>query len=147
MHVATALAFAALQTSPAVGDVNDGRIYLWIAIGVAVVALLVALLMARAVIGADSGTLEMQAISIAIREGAEAFLSRQYKTIGMIAVVLAVVLFGGYHLSPRTAPYALKTVISFLVGAVCSGLAGFTGMYCSIRANIRTASAARSRFR
>ncbi len=59
-------------------------------------------------------------------------------------LVLAVVVFFGYHLSPRTAPYALKTVISFLVGAVCSGLAGYTGMYCSIRANIRTASAART---
>jgi K(+)-stimulated pyrophosphate-energized sodium pump len=111
---------------------------------VAVFALLIAFLMARAVISADSGTLEMQVISNAIREGAEAFLKRQYQTIGMIAVVLAVVVFGGYHLSERTAPYALKTVISFLVGAVCSGLAGFTGMYCSIRANIRTASAART---
>ncbi len=123
---------------------NDGRIYLWIAIAVALVALGLALGLARAVIASDSGTLEMQAISNAIREGAEAFLKRQYQTIGLIAVVLAVVVFVGYHLSPRTAPYALKTVISFLVGAVCSGLAGFTGMYCSIRANIRAASAARS---
>jgi K(+)-stimulated pyrophosphate-energized sodium pump len=86
----------------------------------------------------------MRAISDAIREGAEAFLRRQYRTIGAIALVLAVLVFFGYHLSPRTAPFALKTVISFLVGAVCSGLAGYTGMYCSIRANIRTASAART---
>ena len=125
-------------------DLNDGRLYLWIAIGVALVALVLAFLLARAVIAADSGTAEMQAISNAIREGAEAFLKRQYQTIGAIALVLAVVVFVGYKLSDRTAPYAVKTVVSFLVGAVCSGLAGFTGMYCSIRANIRAASAART---
>ena len=148
MHAATLLALAVQQSgTPSgnpTGDPNDGRLYLWIAIGVALVALGVAFIMARAVIASDSGTLEMQAISNAIREGAEAFLKRQYQTIGMIAVVLAIVLFAGYRISPRTQPYAIKTVISFLVGAVCSGLAGFTGMYCSIRANIRTASAART---
>jgi len=122
----------------------DGRLYLWIAIAVALLALTLAFVLARLVIAADAGTPEMQAISNAIREGAEAFLKRQYRTIGMIALVLAVAVFVGYHLSPRTAPYAAKTVVSFLVGAICSGLAGFTGMYCSIRANIRAASAARS---
>ena len=134
----------ALQTS-GMGDgaAEDGRLYLWIAIAVAVIALVLAFVLARAVIASDSGTVEMQVISNAIREGAEAFLKRQYQTIGMIALVLAVVVFVGYKLSPRTEPYALKTVISFLVGAICSGLAGFTGMYCSIRANIRAASAAR----
>ncbi|MDQ2832270.1 MAG: sodium-translocating pyrophosphatase [Acidobacteriota bacterium] len=118
--------------------------YLWGALGVGVLALLAALMLARAVIGSDTGTVEMRAISDAIREGAEAFLRRQYRTIGAIALVLAAVLFFGYRLSPRTSPYAVKTVASFLVGAVCSALAGYTGMYCSIRANIRTASAARS---
>ena len=122
----------------------DGGLYLWIAIVVALVALAAAFALARSVIAADAGTTEMQAISNAIREGAEAFLKRQYQTIGFIAIILAVVVFAGYHLSPRTAPYATKTVVSFLVGAICSGLAGFTGMYCSIRANIRAASAARS---
>jgi K(+)-stimulated pyrophosphate-energized sodium pump len=148
MQFASLLAFAVSQSGPATSSTtlaaDDGRLYLWIAIGVAILALALALLLARAVIASDSGTLEMQAISNAIREGAEAFLQRQYQTIGMIALLLAVVVFVGYHLSPRTAPYALKTVISFLVGAICSGLAGFTGMYCSIRANIRAASAARS---
>jgi K(+)-stimulated pyrophosphate-energized sodium pump len=123
---------------------GDGRVTLWVAMGVGVLALLAALLLARSVIAQDSGTLEMQVISNAIREGAEAFLKRQYRTIGTLAVVLAVLLFFGYHLAPRTAPFALKTVVSFLVGATCSGLAGFTGMYVSIRANIRTAAAARS---
>ncbi|WP_213803315.1 sodium-translocating pyrophosphatase [Granulicella sp. dw_53] len=124
--------------------VDDGRVYLWIALGVGLLALLAAFMLARSVIASDTGTVEMQAISNAIREGAEAFLSRQYRTIGALALVLAVVVFFGYHLSPRTAPYALKTVVSFLVGAVCSALAGYTGMYCSIRANIRTAAAARN---
>jgi len=135
---------AQIPASPAYADGNDGRIYLWIALGVGLLALVAALMLARAVIASDTGTPEMRAISDAIREGAEAFLRRQYRTIGAIALVLAVVVFVGYRMSPRTSPYALKTVVSFLVGAVCSGLAGFTGMYCSIRANIRTASAART---
>lgn len=120
----------------------NGSIFLWIALGVGVLALVAAGLMARAVIASDTGTAEMQVISNAIREGAEAFLRRQYKTISILAAVIALVLFLGYY---RGSPdYAIKTVISFLVGAVCSGLSGFTGMYVSIRANIRTASAARS---
>jgi K(+)-stimulated pyrophosphate-energized sodium pump len=149
MQVVPLFAFA-LQTSNNFSSetgplqIGDGRFYLWVALAVAVVALMLALVLARAVIASDPGTAEMQTISNAIREGAEAFLKRQYQTIGAIAVVLAVVVFMGYHLSPRTAPYATKTVVSFLVGAVCSGLAGFTGMYCSIRANIRAASAART---
>ena len=122
---------------------GDDQVWLWIAMGVGVLALVAALVLARSVLAGDTGTAEMQAISHAIREGAEAFLSRQYRTIGILALVLAVVLFFGYHASPRTAPLAIKTVIAFLVGAICSGLAGFTGMYVSIRANIRTASAAR----
>ncbi|HEU4635743.1 MAG TPA: sodium-translocating pyrophosphatase [Edaphobacter sp.] len=107
-------------------------------------ALIAAVALAKTVIAADTGTADMQLISNAIREGAEAFLRRQYRTIGAIAVVLAIVLFIGYHMSDRMAPFAVKTVVSFLVGAICSALAGYTGMYCSIRANIRTASAART---
>ncbi len=146
MHVSSFLAIALQQTatSPASFSTDDGRLYLWIAIAVALLALAFAFFLARQVISSDAGTPDMQAISNAIREGAEAFLKRQYQTIAIIAAVLAIVVFVGYRVSPRTAPYAAKTVISFLVGAVCSGLAGFTGMYCSIRANIRTASAART---
>ena len=65
---------------------NDGRLYLWIAMGVGVLALLAAGLLARSVIAQDTGTVEMQVISNAIREGAEAFLKRQYRTIGVIAL-------------------------------------------------------------
>jgi K(+)-stimulated pyrophosphate-energized sodium pump len=123
---------------------SSDAFWLWIALGVGVLALVAAALLAKAVLAGDTGTADMRIISDAIREGAEAFLARQYRTIGILAAVLAVVVFLGYYMSPRTQDVATKTVISFLVGAVCSGLAGFTGMYVSIRANIRTASAART---
>jgi K(+)-stimulated pyrophosphate-energized sodium pump len=133
-----------IPVTPVTGVEPDGRIWLWIALGIGTLALIAAIALARTVIAADTGTADMQVISNAIREGAEAFLRRQYRTIGAIAVILAIVLFIGYHMSDRMAPFAVKTVVSFLVGAICSALAGYTGMYCSIRANIRTASAARS---
>src|SRR6266446_2466825 len=138
MYVVSFLFLAVQVAVPSAYAGNeDGRLYLWIALVVGVLALGAALMLARAVIASDTGTAEMRAISDAIREGAEAFLRRQYTTIGEIAAALAIVVFVGYHMSSRTSPYALKTVISFLVGAVCSGLAGYTGMYCSIRASIR----------
>src|SRR6202048_1868808 len=146
MYAVSFLALAVQEQTAAMPAVagDDGRMYLWAALIVGLPSLVAALMLARAVIASDTGTVEMQAISNAIREGAEAFLRRQYRTIGAIAAVLALVVFFGYRMSPRTEPFALKTVISFLVGAVCSGLAGYTGMYCSIRANIRTAAAARN---
>ena len=123
---------------------SSGQTTLWIALSVGVLALIGAGALARMVIAMDTGTPAMRVISDAIREGAEAFLKRQYRTIGALALVLAVILFIGYSISPRTSAYAGKTVLSFLVGAVCSALAGYTGMYVSIRSNIRTASAARN---
>jgi len=141
---ASLFSFQAISTT--VSNPSDA-IWLWIAMGVGVLALIAAFILAKIVLSADTGTAEMQAISNAIREGAEAFLARQYKTIGALAVVLAIVVFLGYYfMSPTKEGHDLagKTVVAFLVGAICSGLAGFTGMYVSIRANIRTASAARS---
>jgi len=123
---------------------NSDTIWLWIALGVGVLALIAAFILARVVLAGDTGSPDMRLISDAIREGAEAFLSRQYRSIGIMAVVLAIVIFLGYYFSPSTRAVAIPTVISFLVGAICSGLAGFTGMYVSIRANIRTAAAARN---
>jgi K(+)-stimulated pyrophosphate-energized sodium pump len=127
---------AALDTS--------GSTFLWIALIAGLLGLVFALFLARSVLAYDTGTPEMRLISNAIREGAEAFMSRQYTTIGALAVVLAIALFVGYKFSDFTAPLAGKVVISFLIGAICSGFAGFTGMFVSIRTNIRAASAARS---
>src|SRR3984957_7500825 len=127
---------AALDTS--------GSSFLWIAMIAGVLGLVFALFLARSVLAYDTGTPEMRTISNAIREGAEAFMSRQYTTIAALAVVLAIALFVGYKFSDFTAPLAGKVVVSFLIGAVCSGFAGYTGMFVSIRTNIRAASAARS---
>src|ERR1700748_3029900 len=105
MHDVWLLAVAVQEQvgfTPAYAGDNGGRIYLWVALVVGFLALVAALLLARAVIASDTGTPEMRGISDAIREGAEAFLRRQYKTIGAIALVLAVVVFVGYRLSPRT---------------------------------------------
>jgi K(+)-stimulated pyrophosphate-energized sodium pump len=124
----------------------DGSTFLWIALIAGLLGLIFALFLARSVLAYDTGTPEMRTISNAIREGAEAFMSRQYTTIAALAVVLAICLFVGYKFSDFTAPLAVKVVVSFLIGAICSGLAGYTGMFVSIRTNIRVASAARSSF-
>ncbi len=141
---ALAASIFSFQDLPSTAMQSSDTIWLWIALGVGVLALLAAFILARVVLAGDTGSADMRVISDAIREGAEAFLSRQYRSIGIMAVVLAIIIFLGYYFSPSTRAVAVPTVISFLVGAICSGLAGFTGMYVSIRANIRTAAAARN---
>src|SRR6185312_2693875 len=87
---------AQVPVSPGYVGGDDGQVWLWGAMVVGALALVAAFLLIRHVNQGDTGTPEMRAISDAIREGAEAFLRRQYRTIGAIAVVLAVVLFAGY---------------------------------------------------
>jgi len=127
----------------------DVQLVLPLVLGISVLSLFVAFLLARQVLAADTGKPEMQEIANAIREGAEAFLSRQYRTIGVLAVVAAAMIFGFYFVN-RNVPniaemgqgVAWKVTVSFLTGALCSAIAGFIGMFVSIRANIRTATAA-----
>jgi K(+)-stimulated pyrophosphate-energized sodium pump len=116
--------------------------FLRIILAISVSSLVVAALLARQVLRADTGTPRMQEISNAIKEGAEVFLRRQYKTIYLISGVVAFVLLLLYLKSDFT--LAWKITVGFLTGAICSGLAGFIGMFVSIRANIRTASAAQT---
>jgi len=119
---------------------------------ISVLSLIFAGFLARQVMGKDTGTAAMRDISDAIREGAEAFLSRQNSTIGALAVLLAVVIFILYafvrppNASDPVPPMMLAfwTTLSFVLGAICSTVAGYVGMWVSIRSNIRTASAARS---
>jgi K(+)-stimulated pyrophosphate-energized sodium pump len=110
-----------------------------------------AVYLAKWVLQNDEGTKEMQSISNAIREGAEAFLARQYKTIAMLTVPVAVVIYVLYALrhssgqeNITTSQLALYVAGSFIFGAICSGIAGYVGMWVAIRSNIRTAAASRS---
>ncbi len=110
--------------------------------GISILALIFAAYMAWDVLRRDQGTPKMQEISNAIREGANAFLKRQYRTIGILAVVVAILIFAIYAYLGKW-EYASKTAIGFIIGAFCSALAGIIGMMISVRANIRTAAAAR----
>jgi len=121
-------------------------------LGCSVFALLFAIYLARWVLKQDDGTPQMRIISDAIREGAEAFLARQYRTIFLLTVPVAATIFILYAFIRPASSYdpvpvnsmALYTAGSFIFGALCSGVAGFVGMFVSIRANIRTASASRT---
>ena len=148
MFVFSAPALAAFwQANPLdSGQIPDssGNIFLWIALAVGFLSLIAAVVFARNVLANESGTPEMRLISDAIREGAEAFMKRQYSAIAILAVVIAVILYAGYYASAYSRPFANKVVVSFIIGAACSALSGYSGMFVSIRANIRVASAART---
>src|SRR5438093_7794274 len=116
---------------------------------ISVLSLVGAGFLARHVLAADTGKPEMRAISDAIREGAEAFLRRQYRTIGIFAVVAAAIIFAFYfansdvkNIAEMGRGTAWKITLSFVVGALCSAIAGYIGMFVSIRANVRSAAAA-----
>jgi K(+)-stimulated pyrophosphate-energized sodium pump len=98
-------------------------------------ALLYSAFAARKVLSASPGTASMQEIAAAIQEGARAYLNRQYSTIAAVGVVIGLLL--GWRLG-------LHVAVGYVIGAVLSGLAGYVGMNVSVRANVRTAEAARS---
>jgi K(+)-stimulated pyrophosphate-energized sodium pump len=107
---------------------------------ISVLAFIYAGFLARYVLKQSVGSSAMQAISNAIKEGAEAFLKRQYTTIGFLSIILAAGILVAYGLTKGWNLGVLMTV-GFLFGALCSGLAGYLGMWISIRSNIRTAAA------
>ncbi|MGE0108357.1 MAG: sodium-translocating pyrophosphatase [Bdellovibrionales bacterium] len=101
--------------------------------GCGLLALLYGFFTARAVLASPAGSAKMQEIAGAIQEGASAYLNRQYMTIGMVGLVLAVIL---------AALLGVHVAVGFALGAVLSGVAGYIGMNVSVRANVRTAAAA-----
>jgi K(+)-stimulated pyrophosphate-energized sodium pump len=137
-------------------------ISLWVVLGIAVLGLLYALLLRKQVLRNDKGSTQMQQIWNAIREGADAYLGRQLRTIIPLIIVLTVVLFFSVYLvapseaaSTRFAGYSegqvklfvgLARAIAFIMGAVFSLMVGQFGMRMAVQGNVRVAAAARTSF-
>ncbi len=118
--------------------------YIFVPIGVGILAVLFAAYLASYVLRKDTGTPAMQKVSDAIFKGAMAFLNRQYRTIAALAVLAAIIVGLVLALLGTGDKISLgwHTAVAFLIGAFCSGVAGYIGMYVAVKSNSRTASAA-----
>jgi K(+)-stimulated pyrophosphate-energized sodium pump len=120
---------------------------IWISISVGMLAVLLAGYLARYVLRKDTGTPAMHKVADAIFKGAMAFLNRQYRTIAFLAIFAALIVAGVLYFISQGSDavrfdLAWHTAFAFLIGALCSGIAGYIGMYVAVKSNIRTASAA-----
>jgi K(+)-stimulated pyrophosphate-energized sodium pump len=120
---------------------------LWVILVVSLLALAFAYYLVREVLAAPEGTPKMREIAAAIQEGASAYLSRQFRTVGIFMAVLAVALFFILPVS-EDASHGENFIrfgrsIAFILGAAFSAITGYTGMWLAVRANVRTANAAK----
>src|ERR1700743_76463 len=106
---------------------------LWVIVLCGALSIVYAIWATSSVLKADAGNPRMQEIAAAVRVGAQAYLKRQYATIGLVGIVIFVIV--GYALGWLVG-------IGFAIGAILSGITGFIGMNVSVRANVRTAQAA-----
>ncbi|MBI5467142.1 MAG: sodium-translocating pyrophosphatase [Candidatus Kerfeldbacteria bacterium] len=115
--------------------------FIYFTLSISAIGLIVTWMLARLVQRQAEGTEAMQKVAAAIRAGAMAFLKRQYTTISLIAVGVAALIVMAY-ISSGKASLGWETAIAFLLGAIASGIAGYMGMYVSVRANSKVAAQA-----
>ncbi len=115
---------------------------LWYAVFAAFVALFYGSFLIYKILKSPAGSGKMTEIASAIQAGAKAYLNRQYKTVGIVAVVIIVLMWLTRYFAPAAA-FSNNTIYGFILGAALSALAGFIGMNISVRANVRTAEAAK----
>ena len=126
----------------AVGEISlsgNNLTLIYAVVAVAVVALLVALALVRQVLSASEGTDSMKEIAVAIQEGAAAYLSRQFRTLAIFAVLVFGLLF---LLPAETTSEKIGRSAFFVVGALFSAITGYMGMWLAVRGNVRVAAAA-----
>jgi len=121
--------------------------YLWVILAISLLALAFAYYLVREVLAAPEGTEKMKEIARAIQEGAKAYLSRQFRTLGIFLALLTVLLFFILP-APENAAHSELSIklgrsVAFILGAGFSALTGYVGMWLAVRANVRTANAAR----
>ena len=119
----------------------DKNTVLILAFAGALAAILYGVVLIVYIMRQSAGTERMQSIAQAIQEGASAYLNRQYTTIGIIGVIVAILLAIFIQPSTRGDSGHLLTAVLFIAGAVCSAAAGYIGMNVAVRANVRTAQA------
>ena len=123
---------------------------LWLSAGAALLALAVGFYLVRSVMASDEGTPKMKEIALAIQEGAWAYLKRQFKTIGVILIPLAIIVFvtstailkGDETEALSFVQAGIWRTVAFILGCFASGLTGYIGMTLATRGNVRTAAAA-----
>src|SRR6266508_2513741 len=120
---------------------------LWVVLAISLVALAFAYYLVREVLTAPEGTEKMKEIARAIQEGAKAYLSRQFRTVGIFLALLTILLFfilpAPTNASHSELSIKLGRSLAFILGAGFSAITGYTGMWLAVRANVRTANAAR----
>jgi len=127
----------------------------WLVPIISLVTVIFIIYLARYVLAKDTGTPKMKEVGDMIFEGAWAFLNRQYRTIAIISIVVAVAigvvvgLLSGDNTPGNVGQFGImwRTGIAFLVGAICSGISGFAGMYIAVKSNVRCAAAAQRSWR
>ncbi|MCS7368129.1 MAG: sodium-translocating pyrophosphatase [archaeon GBS-70-058] len=118
--------------------------WVFFAMAIGLLSITIAILLYNYIVKQDRGTERMQFIADAIKEGAEAYLKRQNKTLFIFVSVMAIILGLIYSMPPKSVIHGLSISMAYVLGSICTTLAAYFGMKAAVEANVRTTNAARS---